>query len=325
MRCVRWRRGALTATLLVSLASFAPWSLRTPTVFLQSAEWAEKDKLDKDDELPLIADVSFDIGTDGEEGRRRFAGRGSYVADFGLIDLPVVGDVRARAGLRYSQLYSKGALELGVRKEVSSDEKRGYELYLGAQTAGDDSRLDVLCEVGALKYFKRAKTFYRFMWGWGQPYKECGEKAVDKASSWSDMGSSLGVTQTELPPGRQGELTVGWRTGLFSDGPEAVSSPSLKASKAMQAARPKQKQLLGDLNSTPYISYGITKPMANGASQAKASWTVMPEHDVVEHALRFKAPRDASGGSATFSAIADQSISQPSKVRLRFGASYMRG
>ena len=34
------------------------------------------------------------------------------------------------------------------------------------------------------------------------------------------MGSSLGVTQTDMPPHKRGQLTIGWRTGLLDVGLE---------------------------------------------------------------------------------------------------------
>ena len=37
------------------------------------------------------------------------------------MDFPSVGEVRTRAGLRYSRLYPRGALELGFRKDQRTD------------------------------------------------------------------------------------------------------------------------------------------------------------------------------------------------------------
>lgn len=99
------------------------------------------------------------------------------------MDLPLLGPVRSRAGLRqlsnlfpwlmrYSPLYRGGALVLGFRKEcreiwirgqwqeLRTDTAEGYKLFIGLQStgfvnkllcsvSGDDERLDLLTEVGA--------------------------------------------------------------------------------------------------------------------------------------------------------------------------------
>lgn len=292
-------------------------------VFMHSAEWAEKTRLGKDDTLPLIVDVTFDVAANdnntGNIGLVRAAGRGSYIADFGVLDLPWLGELRSRAGLRYSRLYPRGALELGFRKEVRSDSQRGYEIFAGAQTAGDDRRLDILCEVGALKSFRGAKAFYRFLLGMGWQF--------GGGPSWSEMGSSLGVMQEEMPPRGCGELTVGWRTGLFDNGLEGVAGPT-SASRGCRSAsgnrksRDAQNKGSLDLDSTPYASYGIRIPLSKSA-QACLSWTILPEHDVIEHAVNLCFPEVA--GSATVSVVVDQSLRNPTHVRLRVGGSYTRG
>lgn len=315
-----WWALLAVAALLLPRASTGP--------FLQAAEWAEKSRLNAEDTLPLTADVTFDVGVRGGGGSPQLAGRGSYIADFGLLDVPHLGEVRARAGLRYSRLYPRGALELGVRKELRSDPKRGYELFLGAQSAGDDRRLDVLADVGALKHFKNARAFYRFLWGVGWPF---GDREQQEGPGWNEMGSSLGVTQQGLAPGGRGELTVGWRTGLFDNGLEGVDRPASpdpeREAKETRnrAAKKGKKQPEGLLNSTPYAAYSVKTSLPGKESwSATASWTVLPQHDTLEHSLRFSMPRDSSGGDASVSAVLDQSLRHPSRLRLRLGASYTR-
>merc|ERR1719375_1991777 len=93
--------------------------------------------------LPLTASVEADFGTNGSKAWTPQAG-GAYQADFGYLDLPVVGRIRARSGIRYSKMYPRGSLELAARKELSDGAAEGYEAFLAAQSVGDDRRLDTL-------------------------------------------------------------------------------------------------------------------------------------------------------------------------------------
>lgn len=258
------------------------------------------------DRLPLIADVSIDssLWAAGET-----TGCGSYIADFGCLDLPGLGTVRARAGLRYSRLYPHGALELGLRKE-KRDQVQGYELSLGMQSTGDDRRLDLIFDVGAKKHFRGASVFYRLICGRGSPYGP----ASAASPAWANSGSSLGVRQTELPPKGLGQLTVGWRTGLFDNGLEGARM------------RPREEggskgSLSALLDSTPFAEYGLD--LKKCGKTAELSCTLLPSHDIIEMAVRVGS-EDASGGKAAITAIVDQSISCPGKARLRIGSSYCR-
>lgn len=293
---------------------------RPNTAFLRAAEWMDRSELKGDDILPLTVDVTLDttlgsLGSGSSINLTGVAGRGSYIADFGTFDVPHLGKIRARAGLRYSRLYPRGALELGARKEIRADAKHGYDISVGVQTAGDDRRLDVLWDLGALKHFRGARAFYRFLWGAGWPFY--GNKAG--GPSWHEMGSSLGVTQTEMPPGGRGELTVGWRTGLFDNGLEGVMQPS-----TLTRPRRWSHDLKNNLlDSTPFAAYGVDIPVAGGPT-GHVSWTLLPEQDLLEHVVRLRAGQDASGGTSTFLVAVDQSLSRPSYARLRLGASYTR-
>mmetsp|Transcript_83085 Transcript_83085/g.164818 ORF Transcript_83085/g.164818 Transcript_83085/m.164818 type:complete len:344 (+) Transcript_83085:26-1057(+) len=301
-------------------------SRELPLAFLQAAEWTKKSRgLNAEDTLPLIADVTVDVGINGiniSSGGRpctaRLAGRGSYIADFGILDVPYIGELRARAGLRYSRLYPRGALELGFRKELRTDQKRGYELFVGGQAAGDDRRFDVVTDIGALKHFRNARAHYRFIWGSGAPYDDKSKEGP----TWCEVGSSFGVTQQLLPPNGHGELTVGWRSGFFDNGLEGVSGPKLlkKRGGPLQRDAPKIKGLL---DSTPFAAYGVDLKAGDSVG-AHLSWTMLPEQDTLEHALRLRVLRDASGGTATLTTVVDQSLSHPQRLRVRFGGSYRR-
>lgn len=328
----RWRRG--TRVLCAFAAGAVVLSTLPGCSFLRTAEWAESSKLSREDALPLIADVTFDVrlgqedsestaedAEDGTKSPRRFAGSASYIADFGILDVPYVRELRARAGLRYSRLYPRGALELAVRKELRSDVQKGYEISLGLQSVGDDKRLDVVTDAGAFKQFRSARAFYRFQYGFGVRFDDVSGgnryRHRDEKPGWSTIGSSLGITQTDMPPARRGDLTVGWRTGFSDIGLEGVVTPS--EAKALNRRRGG-----GLLESTPYVSYGVQVPAPLG-STARVAWTILPEHDVLQHALLFRVPQDQGGGSGTISAAIDQSISNPMMAKLRVGFSYIRG
>jgi len=288
-----------------------------------TVECTDHAQLSKDDPLPIVLEAEGDYALSGNSASgtsAKLAGRGNFLVDFGVLELPFLGEVRSRAGIRYSRLYPRGALELALRK-VRSDQERGYDIFFGAHTTGDDSRLDVLAEVGALKYFRSAKVFYRFLFGFGGPF-ENGMTPTSK--KWSEAGSSLGMVQLNLPPRARGKLTVGWCTSLFDNGLEgAVEKPDFKAKTGSGVAK-----LL--LSSTPYISYGVEAPFGRSkASTARFSLTVLPEHDNIEYAVQLqnspqRGPRDAQE-AATISAVLRQTISRPSEVRLRMGTSLRRG
>jgi len=284
--------------------------------FLRAAEWPDRAGLSSDDTLPLISDASFDAGVAFRNGRLNFtgvSGSGSFIADFGRLDVPVLGNVRARAGLRYSPLYPRGALELGFRKELRAKED-GYDLFAGLQTVGDDQRLDVLTEVGALKLFRGARAFYRFLWGFGGPFQN------GPGIGWHEMGSSLGVVQTQMPPGGRGQLTVGWRTGLFDRGLEGGSVQPTAAGRAKGKDKKGLQRNL--LDSTPFVSYGLA--LGEGNVSADATWTLLHEHGVLEHALRISGSQDERGGQATLSAVVEQPLGELRQARLRLGVSYLR-
>lgn len=314
VRLSRWVKLTALALAVGALlrGSDTPWSR---PAFLRAAEWPDKAGLTGDDTLPLITDASFDAGVALRNGRLNFtgvSGTGSFIADFGRLDVPVFGNVRARAGLRYSPLYPRGALELGFRKELRAKED-GYELFAGLQTVGDDQRLDVVTELGALKLFRGARAFYRFLWGMGGPFQG------GEGLGWHEMGSSLGVVQTEMSPNGRGRLTVGWRTGLFDRGLEGGSvRPTATGRTKGKDKKGLQKNLL---DSTPFASYGI----ALGENRsADATWTLLPEHRVLEHALQIKGSKDERGGQATLSAVLEQPLGELRQARLRLGASYLR-
>jgi len=297
-------------------------------VFLRGAEWVEKSRLTGNDTLPLIADITINAGLlrgsadAGGPLLTAVAGRGSYIADFGVIDLPTVGEVRARAGLRYSSLFPRGALELGVRKELRR--QQNYELSVGAQTAGDDRRLDFVGDFAVVKFFKGAKAFYRFLFGFGWPFDG------NSGPSWDEMGSALGVTQQNLPPYGRGALTIGWRTGLFSSGLETVAHPNLirerSSNKGVSSGILRKRSPVDLLDSTPYAAYGVDVPLGalvGAGGGVHVSCTVLPEHGVLEHEVQLKI--DDAQGATSLSLVLEQSMQDPRRARLRFGASYARG
>lgn len=357
-RPVRENARTMRASLAAVLVLMALGALQPPGAFLQAAEWGDKHKLNSEDSLPLVADCTFDVATG--DGRKvnisAMNGRGSYIADFGVVDFPYIGEIRSRAGLRYSRLYPHGALELGFRKELRSDRKRGYELTLGCQTAGDDRRLDVLADAGAVKNFKHSRAFYKLRMGVGHPFQ--GRRGGPK---WNEVGSSVGVTQIHLMPNKKGELTVGWCSGLFDGGLEGEAHPTKRmawprrgyggfltrrsedddstywrkgdddeSTWRTETKKDKDRRAswqlarkYGLLDSTPYAAYGVDMPAPRGC-KAHLSCTLLPRHNNIKHALDLKMRQDKSGGSATFSVLVDQSISDPRRCRLRVGTSYTR-
>ena len=76
------------------------------------------------------------------------------------------------------------------------------------------------------------------------------------------------------------------------------------------------------LDSSPCASYSVDLDTERLGS-AQVSWTVLPEHRVLEHALHVRSKRDDSGGKATFTALLEQSLCA-NRARLRLGASYER-
>jgi len=306
LRSLRRGRGQGLAVLAVLLAL-----LCHPPSFIHTAEWLDVADLKSENTLPLITDLGLNLGL-GAEGLNATSGSCSFIADFGVLDLPMLGPVRSRAGLRYSPLYPRGALELGFRKELRRDQDQGYQLFMGLQSTGDDERLDVLTEIGAIKLFHNARAFYRFLWGLGGPYQ-------DKSGSrqWNQMGSSLGVTQMDLPPSQKGQLTIGWRTGLLDVGLEGgkVLPPMMARMKAKKARRGLRDNLL---DSSPFAAYSLDLPR-----NAQVTWTILPEHELLEHALHWHSGVDATGGKVMVSAILEQSLSSP-QARLRIGTCYER-
>jgi len=318
-----WLLAGVVATFLCRLCPAPTGNCRPsrelPLAFLQGAEWAEKSRgLNAEDTLPLIADVTVDLGVGGIKPAQS-AGRGSYIADFGILDVPFIGELRARAGLRYSRLYPRGALELGFRK-VRTDSKRGYELSIGGQTSGDDRRLDVVTDIAALKRFRNARAHYRFIFGGGQPYS----KNPTGGPTWCEVGSSLGVTTQQLPPNGRGELTVGWRSGFFDNGLEGVAGPMLPHKNSDQNQNRDAPKIKGLLDSTPFAAYGVDLKAGDSVG-AHLSWTMLPEQNTLEHALHLRVLQDTSGGTTSLSAVVDQSLSHPQRFRVRFGGSYCRG
>eukprot|EP00971_Amphidinium_carterae_P233997 4643340-Amphidinium_carterae.1 len=232
-------RSTFSIPLVLALAAIAHIASRPALHFLESMEWADRGRLYKTDPLPLIAKVELGGLVNGGEALTFAPSRGSFLADFGILDIPVVGQVRARAGMRYSSLYPHGALELACRKEGVDDE-RGYEIFAGLQSTSDDNRMDVHCEAGAIKHFQDARLFYSFNAGWGGKY--------GGADGWKDAGSSLGVAQLSLPPAGDGELTVGWRTRLLAGGdPNTLKFDEITMGKRAGEEFP--------LQSTPFIAY----------------------------------------------------------------------
>eukprot|EP00435_Cladocopium_sp_Y103_P027416 s162_g6.t1 len=299
-------QGGRAIALVVALVAV----MQCPT-FIHTAEWLDLEDLKSENTLPLITDLGLNVGL-GREGLNATSGSCSFIADFGVLDLPILGPVRSRAGLRYSPLYPRGALELGFRKELRTDKDQGYQLFMGLQSTGDDERLDVLTEIGAIKLFHNARAFYRFLWGFGSPYQE-----KSGSHSWNQMGSSLGVTQTNLPPNRKGQLTVGWRTGLLDVGLEGgkVLPPMLARRKAQKKNRGLRDNLL---DSSPFAAYSLELP-----KNAEVSWTILPEHEVLEHAVHWRSGMDATGGQVVVAAVLEQSLSSP-RARLRIGTCYER-
>lgn len=53
------------------------------------------------------------------------------------------------------------------------------------------------------------------------------------------------------------------------------------------------------------------------------SWTILPEHEVLEHALHWRSGMDATGGQVVIAAVLEQSLSSP-RARLRIGTCYER-
>lgn len=320
-RLGRERRFARAAAALLFLAAgLACWSRlprsgpgrRVYTAFLQPAEWPNATFLGREDTLPLTADAVLDVGVQYDRAHglsvaAKPTTRASYLADFGFVDLPVLGEMRARAGVRYSRLYPMGALELAFRKEWRLDYQRGYNLFIGGQSAGDDKRLDTLLEIGLLKIFRNAKAFYRFQLGNG---------FAGGDSGWSEMGSSLGVTHIDLPPLKRGELTVGWRTRLFNRGPEDLPAPRRRFSNKQESP----------LESTPYVAYSIDVPCPAPLLGARVSSAIMPKHDLIEHTACFTIPAgDDATSETSVTATVEQSIQDPLRGRLRVSASYTKG
>lgn len=266
--------------------------------------------LGSDDALPLRAEATLDLGQ-SKSGITRRGVRGTFLADLGLIDVPCAGEVRARVGLRCSDLYPKGALELSARKALRSDASSGYEMHAGAQTAGDDSRLDLVADIHALKHFKNARAFYRFTVGMGCPF----EDGPSSDLSWCRAGSSLGVTQVCAPPCGRGELTVGWRSGLFDDGFESAVVQAAKRAKGSKKGR---KDNLGLLRSSPFTAYSVGPP------GRRVSSTVLPAHDLLQHAAEAEFPLGSASSRATLTATLDQSLSDPARLKLRLGATYVQ-
>lgn len=299
-------QGGRAIALVVALVAV----MQCPT-FIHTAEWLDLADLKSENTLPLITDLGLNVGL-GREGLNATSGSCSFIADFGVLDLPLLGLVRSRAGLRYNPLYPRGALELGFRKELRTDKDQGYQLFMGLQSTGDDERLDVLTEIGAIKLFHNARAFYRFLWGFGGPYQE-----KSGSNNWNQMGSSLGVTQTNLPPNLKGQLTIGWRTGLLDVGLEGgkVLPPMLARRKAQKKNRGLRDNLL---DSSPFAAYSLELP-----KNAEVSWTILPEHEVLEHALHWRSGMDATGGQVVIAAVLEQSLSSP-RARLRIGTCYER-
>ncbi|CAL1162800.1 unnamed protein product [Cladocopium goreaui] len=326
-------QGGRAIALVVALVAV----MQCPT-FIHTAEWLDLADLKSENTLPLITDLGLNVGL-GREGLNATSGSCSFIADFGVLDLPLLGLVRSRAGLRYNPLYPRGALELGFRKELRTDKDQGYQLFMGLQSTGDDERLDVLTEIGAIKLFHNARAFYRFLWGFGGPYQE-----KSGSNNWNQMGSSLGVTQTNLPPNLKGQLTIGWRTGLLDVGLEGgkVLPPMLARRKAQKKNRgaghsgpgwqpkpcqrrqcnPRSRIITGLrdnlLDSSPFAAYSLELP-----KNAEVSWTILPEHEVLEHALHWRSGMDATGGQVVIAAVLEQSLSSP-RARLRIGTCYER-
>jgi len=313
----------------VVLLLLAALSSSYPSAFIRSAEWSDLASLKGADVLPLITDIGLDLGLDGSNSGLEISGASgscSFIADFGILDIPLVGHIRSRAGLRYSPLYPSGALELGFRKELRTDTAQGYQLFMGLQSTGDDRRLDMLADIGALKLFRKARAFYRFLWGFGGPYegggaKESKEEEAARGPKWNQMGSSLGVTQTEMPPHKRGQLTIGWRTGLLDVG---LEGGKVQPAAAARAHRTTKSRGLRDnlLDSSPCASYSIDL-VTKRLGAAQVSWTILPEHRVLEHALHIRSKADDSGGKATLTALLEQSLCAH-RARLRLGASYER-
>lgn len=55
----------------------------------------------------------------------------------------------------------------------------------------------------------------------------------------------------------------------------------------------------------------------------QVSWTILPEHEVLEHALHWRSGMDATGGQVVIAAVLEQSLSSP-RARLRIGTCYER-
>merc|ERR1740121_463005 len=141
------------------------------------------------------------------------------------------------------------------------------------------------------------------------------------------MGSALGVTQQRIAPGGRGELTVGWRTGLFDRGLEGVLHPAASARQRVneRGSAKKASPVRQLLDSTPFVCYGIDMPVpveAIAGGRAKVSCTVLPEHRVIEHALRLKVPTDDDGGAASLSVVLEQSMLDLRRARIRVGGSF---
>ncbi|CAE7818169.1 ylyB [Symbiodinium sp. CCMP2456] len=306
--------GFVVLFLLAALSSGYP-----PSVFIRSAEWSDLASLKGADVLPLITDIGLDLGLDGSNSGLEISGASgscSFIADFGILDIPLVGHIRSRAGLRYSPLYPSGALELGFRKELRTDTAQGYQLFMGLQSTGDDRRLDMLADIGALKLFRKARA------------KESKEEEAARGPKWNQMGSSLGVTQTEMPPHKRGQLTIGWRTGLLDVG---LEGGKVQPAAAARAHRTTKSRGLRDnlLDSSPCASYSIDLVTVAPAPlqvtlPAEVSWTVLPEHRVLEHALHIRSKADDSGGKATLTALLEQSLCAH-RARLRLGPLWETG
>jgi len=306
----RWLRcnSAARFSGLGCLASLL-WMGRGQVGFTERMEWADRGRLSKTDPLPLIANLELGGRLNGSQAVSLSASRGSFLADFGILDLPGVGEVRARAGMRYSSLYPRGALELACRKERFDDD-RGNEIFAGFQSTSDDSRLDMLLEAGAVKRFRNAKLFYRFNAGCGGEYK---------GKWWGDAGSSIGVIQQELPPGRAGELTVGWRTRLLDGGDPHVLRFH-ERSHSQNADLPHKRSLADfPLQSTPFAAYSLKLPGQKGR-RAFLETAAYPQHDVVHHSAKLQVP--AEEGELTYSATLEHSISDPKRLRVRTGVSF---
>ncbi|CAE8591154.1 unnamed protein product, partial [Polarella glacialis] len=309
-RGVSGRVLALAAAASIAHIATSSWS---PFSFVRTAEWTDRTELRGDDTLPLITDVGMDAGL----ARNGFginvtgvSGTGSFIADFGELDFPVFGRLRARAGLRYSPLFPRGALELGFRKEMHADSE-GYELFMGVQTVGDDRRLDVVTEVGAIKLFRGARAFYRFLWGAGTSFE-------GEGPSWHEMGSSLGVTQTEMPPGGRGKLTIGWRTGLWDRGLEGGAVAPTAAGRRKAQQKGLRRNLL---DSTPFASYGLELPgLAPRRGEKGAHFGEEPRGRRGPFSARSwraqRAARDSAGGRAVLTAVLEQPLGVTAGLRL---------